>query len=147
MTKLLDEGATNKYTYMNVSSWSNYVPGGDIFNLDKVFMPINIKDTHWSLGVIFVKEKRIQYYDSLGWDGTYYLRVLHEYIKDEWRCKKGTEMKLSGWTLVNTTMDTPKQGNGFDCGVFIMMFAECSFKQDRLISSSKQDRIQVEHPQ
>jgi Ulp1 family protease len=31
---------------------------------------------HWSLAVIFMTEKRIQYYDSLNWDGTTYVDML-----------------------------------------------------------------------
>jgi Ulp1 family protease len=34
------------------------------FNLKKIFIPINIENQHWRCIVIFMKEKRIQYYDS-----------------------------------------------------------------------------------
>lgn len=32
----------------------------DIFKMDKVFCPINIKNTHWALCVIYMHEKRVQ---------------------------------------------------------------------------------------
>jgi Ulp1 family protease len=53
------------YNYGNVSRWSKKLPGKDIFNLKKIFIPINIESQHWTCIVIFMKEKRIQYYDSL----------------------------------------------------------------------------------
>ncbi len=53
------------YNYGNVSRWSKKLPGKDIFNLKKIFIPINIESRHWTCVVIFMKEKRIQYYDSL----------------------------------------------------------------------------------
>ncbi|KAL3783082.1 hypothetical protein ACHAW5_002127 [Stephanodiscus triporus] len=39
--------------------------GEDIFNLKYIVCPININDnTHWTSAVIFMEDKRIQYYDS-----------------------------------------------------------------------------------
>jgi sentrin-specific protease 1 len=117
------------------------VPGKDIFGLDKVFIPVNVSNTHWTCAVIFVQEKKIQYFDSMGGDGTYYLKALLEYIKDEWKSmNKGQELpNLAEWKLVGTTIDTPRQENGFDCGVFTCMFADFlsmgyafSFKQEHI---------------
>jgi Ulp1 family protease len=38
--------------------------GEDIFNLKNIFVPINKNNVHWTCIVIFMEEKRIQYYDS-----------------------------------------------------------------------------------
>jgi sentrin-specific protease 1 len=141
ITKLLDEGMTNRYTYSNVMRWSKNVPGEDIFGLDKVFIPVNVSNVHWTCAVIFVQEKRIQYFDSMGGDGTYYLKALLEYVKDEWKSKNQGEAlpNLEEWKLVSTTIDTPRQENGWDCGVFTCMFADflslgypLSFKQEHI---------------
>jgi Ulp1 family protease len=45
------------YNYGNVSRWSKKLPGKDIFNLKKIFIPINIESRHWTCIVIFMKEK------------------------------------------------------------------------------------------
>jgi sentrin-specific protease 1 len=76
--------------------------------------------------VIFVKERSIQCYDSIGGEGTYYLEALLQYLKDEWASKNnGQELPdLSEWRLVTCSSDTPRQKNGFDCGVFTCMFAD-----------------------
>jgi sentrin-specific protease 1 len=126
MTKLLDEGKSNRYTYSNVKAWTKNVPGGDIFCLDKVFIPVNISNVHWTCAVIFVQEKTIQYFDSMGGDGMKYLKALLEYIKDEWGSKNQGQAlpNQAEWKLVSTTIDTPRQENGFDCGVFTCMFAD-----------------------
>jgi hypothetical protein len=69
MTKLLNEGNAElegTYEYRNVKRWSKKVPGKDIFNLDKIFFPINQGRMHWICAVAFMQEKRIQFYDSMG---------------------------------------------------------------------------------
>jgi len=215
------------------------VPGKDIFNLKYIFCPINHNNKHWTSAVIFMEEKRIQYYDSTaesddsdgGEDDDYYdeattpgdertektvktvkkkergginkqnckrknckklkikgsklcdfhkkqlckrkgcfqlaqlevkggvceahsqLDGLLEYVKDEYRDKKGKELDVTKWELVSCTKDTPQQTNGefvflggrlaclgvlcrillsnilflnlgFDCGVFTCMFGD-----------------------
>ncbi|RHY31735.1 hypothetical protein DYB32_003205 [Aphanomyces invadans] len=79
---------------------------------------------HWCLAVIFMKEKRIQYYDSMAGVGIQCLDVLFKYLHDESQHKKNTVFDSTGWELVATTNDTPQQGNSFDCGVFTCMFAD-----------------------
>ena len=101
-----------KYAYKNVKRWSKKVPGKDVFNLKYIFCPINLDNMHWTSAVIFMEEKKIQYYDSLGGTDRLKLEGLLEYLKDEWRAKKGGDMDCSDWKLVDCTLDTPRQLNG-----------------------------------
>ena len=99
--------------------------GKDIFNLNKIIFPINQGNQHWTSAVIYMEEQRIQYYDSLGGSGKMYLQVLLKYLEDEHMDKKKTPMKSPElWKLVSCTDDTPRQQNGYDCGVFTCMFAD-----------------------
>ena len=125
-TKLFDEGDTNAYKYNNVRSWSNRVQGKDIFSLDKMIFACNVNRTHWTCVVIFMKEKRIQYYDSLRGDGYKYSKGLLKYLKDEWKRKKSTGHlpDESRWKIVGNKSGNPSQTNGFDCGVFTCMYAD-----------------------
>jgi len=137
LTKLFDEGASNKYKYSNVKRWSKRVPGKDIFALDKIFFPCNLSNVHWACAVIFVQEKRIQFYDSMTGDGMYHMNGLLNYLKDEWKAKKGGGLPdLEKWRLLSCTADTPVQENGFDCGVFTCMFADF-LSMDRPLSFSQ----------
>jgi Ulp1 family protease len=52
-----DMKVQGKQNYKNVSKWSKKLPEKDIFNLKKIFIPINIKNQHWTCIVIFMKEK------------------------------------------------------------------------------------------
>ena len=102
----------NKYNYKNVKRWSKKVPGKDIFNLKYILCPINLDNTHWTCAVIFMEEKRIQYYDSLGGTDMSKLKGLLQYVKDEYRAKNGEEMDATEWELVGCTQDVPRQRNG-----------------------------------
>lgn len=143
MTKLLNEGHANpsmegQYEYRNVKRWSKKVPGKDLFALDKIFFPINQSRMHWVCTVIFMKEKKIQFFDSMGSSGQFYLESLLQYLKDEHQDKKKCPLPdADEWELVHTTRDTPQQRNGFDCGVFTCMFADFLSKECPLVFSQE----------
>jgi len=122
-----------KYNYKNVKRWGKKVPGKDVFNLKYIVCPINLDNLHWTSAVIFVEEKRIQYYDSMGGTDWNKLEGLLQYLKDEWKAKKGGEMNADEWELVGCSKDTPRQMNGFDCGVFTCMFCDFISKDCPLV--------------
>jgi sentrin-specific protease 1 len=101
-----------RYNYENVKKWSRQVPGKDIFNLKYIFCPINHDNTHWTVAVIFMEDKRIQYYDSLGGTDWAKLKGLLQYVKDEYMAKNGKEMDAMEWVLEPCKTDTPRQENG-----------------------------------
>lgn len=137
MTKLLNIGhatMNGKYEYKNVKRWSKKVPGKDIFELDKIIFPINVSEMHWTCAVIFMQEKRIQFYDSLGDPGRDYLEHLFRYVQDEHMDKKKKPLPdADQWEMVECTSSTPRQLNGFDCGVFTCMFADFLSKDCPLV--------------
>ncbi|CEM31855.1 unnamed protein product [Vitrella brassicaformis CCMP3155] len=87
------------YDYQNVRRWSTEKKV-NVFELDYLLVPINegyattgagYQGTHWALGVVDFKAKRIRVLDSLGGGGTnwrkednskFYESILH-YLKDE----------------------------------------------------------------
>ncbi len=80
----------------------------DIFSLKYIFCPINLKNTHWTLAVIFMEAKKIQYYDSCGGTDRAKMQGLLEYVKDEYRANHdGKEMDAKEWELVSCKNDTP----------------------------------------
>jgi len=116
--KMFDEKSEDpelrgRYNFDNVKEWSKKVPGGDIFNLKYIVCPINIDDnSHWTSAVIFMEDKRIQYYDSMGGTDWSKLEGLLKYVKDEYSAKNGKELDVTEWELVSCTSDTPRQKNG-----------------------------------
>jgi Ulp1 family protease len=118
ITKLLNEGHANPeiegtYDYKNVKRWSKKVPGKDIFKLNKIVFPINQGTAHWICVVAFMRDKRIQVFDSLGGKGHMYLEAIFKYLQDEHMDKKKSPLPdVEEWKLIPTRNDTPRQLNG-----------------------------------
>ena len=63
-----------------------------------------------------------------------YLEAIFRYLEDEHLDKKKTALADSEeWALVRCQTDTPRQKNGFDCGVFTCMFADFLSKDCPLV--------------
>ncbi|KAG1697116.1 hypothetical protein DVH05_017500 [Phytophthora capsici] len=125
----------NGYNFVNVRRWTRKI---DLFAMDKIFMPVNVGNMHWCMAVIYMTEKRIQYYDSMMGSGAACLKVLLRYLHDESEHKKKQKFNDEGWELVGTTPDTPQQTNGSDCGVFSCMFADY-LSQNRPLTFKQKD--------
>ncbi|KAL3800763.1 hypothetical protein ACHAW5_002477 [Stephanodiscus triporus] len=103
--KSKDPELRGRYNFDNVKNWSKKVPGGDIFNLKYIVCPINIDDTHWTSAVIFMEDKRIQYYDSMGGTDWSKLEGLLKYVKDEYSAKNGKELDVTEWELLDPELE------------------------------------------
>jgi len=87
-----------------------------------------------------MQEKRIQYYDSLGNPGRKYLHCILEYLQDEHLDKKKCPIPdLDQWDLVCCTLDTPRQHNFKDCGVFKLMFIDLISVDAELVDFTQDD--------
>jgi len=109
---------TNKFDYSRVRRWTSKI---DIFDMDKILIPIHLGN-HWTMLVIQMKKRHIDYYDSLG--GSHRcVEDMKKYLKEEYKDKKKMDLK-DQWTHKYHT-NIPHQKNGYDCGVFACRFAEC----------------------
>lgn len=119
VSKLTENGV---YTYSNVKRWSKKI---DVFAMDRIFMPVNISNSHWVMAVVFVTLKEIRYYDSMSGSAPNTLNAILRWLTDEAREKKGVVLDTSEWKLIDThKTHVPQQGNGYDCGVFSIMCAD-----------------------
>ena len=78
--------------------------------------------------IALMQEKRILYRDALGGGGHKYTDAIKRYIVDEMRHKKGhtmTQAEQDEWVVEPLPpADSPGQENGFDCGMFVCMYAD-----------------------
>ena len=133
-TSFVTEAITDDFKSVNESKIesivNNLIDGGDIKNVDRIFIPVNYKNMHWFLIVLNVENKVLEYYDSLWsvyknnatmkalfrslqkvFDVLYEMSTLdHELKKQEWKPTFNAE--------------TNQQQNADDCGIFTILNAE-----------------------
>ncbi|KAJ1407653.1 Ulp1 protease family, C-terminal catalytic domain [Sesbania bispinosa] len=113
----------NGYDFKSVRRWTSQRKlGYGLFECDKIFVPIH-KEIHWCLAVINKKDKKFQYLDSLKGRDNHVLHVLAKYFVDEVKDKTGKDIDVSTWEK-EFVEDLPEQENGFDCGVFMIKYAD-----------------------
>ncbi|KAI8144955.1 Sentrin-specific protease 2 [Fennellomyces sp. T-0311] len=105
--------------YSKVRRWTKRV---DVFSKDLLFVPINYA-YHWTLGMIDMKQKTIQVYDSLNGAHDATLKLLLKYLQEEHQDKKNAPFDTSAWKTM-AAKGIPLQENMSDCGVFTCTFAE-----------------------
>ncbi|KAJ3669520.1 hypothetical protein LUZ60_011470 [Juncus effusus] len=131
-------GGNSGYDFRAVKRWTTQKKlGYGLMECDKIFVPIH-KEVHWCLAVINVRDKKLQYLDSLGSLDTMALRVLARYITEEVKDKSGKQIDTSSWELEEVP-DLPLQENGWDCGMFMLKYIDflsrdlsLSFLQDHM---------------
>lgn len=100
-----------------------------LFNSDMVLLPL-IENDHWSLAVMYPKQKRIQLYDSsqrVASTDDYVFDKLDEFLRAECESRLNATLDTSYW-MRECVNYIPKQSNGFDCGVFLCVFAEYALR-------------------
>lgn len=111
------------YDYKAVRRWTTQKKiGYGLIECDKIFVPIH-REIHWCLAVINIKDEKFQYLDSLGGLDSQVLKVLARYFVDEVKDKSNKVIDISSWKqeLVD---DLPEQKNGWDCGMFMIKYAD-----------------------
>lgn len=93
-----------------------------VLSRDMILFPIHL-GSHWCLAVIDFQEKTISYYDSLHGRNEQCLKSLRNWLAMESRDKLQVEFDFAGWQE-RCCNDIPSQRNGYDCGVFTLVFAE-----------------------
>ena len=139
------DGKVYYYTYENVRRWTKDV---NIFEKDKIFIPINIDNLHWTLAVIFIDQSKVLYYDSLIGDSTprdggMYIRNFIRWVADEGK-QCDIVIDEDKWfqnSRCLTESELPQQKNDSDCGVFVCMYAD--FLSDNLPLDFDQSHIGI----
>ena len=91
----------------------------DIFNMDKLYCPLNVNNTHWILVVIDMKGKTVTFFDSLGQcDNQHRFECVLEYLE-----RMEPDFCRDGWEMICPGTRIPQQINSYDCGVYVCMYA------------------------
>jgi sentrin-specific protease 1 len=104
----------------------------DIFeDFDVMLFPVHLLHMgHWIIVRVDMVNKTIIRIDSMYYennDGTYTNNIL-KFLQDEFFEQKGIRMNVDDWLIINK-INCPQQQNGYDCGVFVMMFLDVMIDQ------------------
>ncbi|PIA61430.1 hypothetical protein AQUCO_00300742v1 [Aquilegia coerulea] len=111
------------YDFKAVRRWTTQRKiGYGLIECDKIFVPIH-KEVHWCLAIINKKDQKFQYLDSLKGRDSKVLNVLARYYVDEVKDKSAKDIDVSSWTHEYVD-DLPAQENGWDCGMFMIKYAD-----------------------
>lgn len=100
--------------YEKVAKWTKKT---NIFDYKYILIPVHLP-AHWVFVLVDIKNRGIEYYDSLGGYNQDIIRNITSYLIKE------QERKLNYSKLYFTYKHkTPLQENLYDCGVFVCMFA------------------------
>lgn len=122
-----------RISYARVQRWTR---GKDVLACSKILVPVH-EASHWTLAVIDLARRRLQYYDSLGGSGKRCLQLLREWVAQEHLSKRGAALNMASWKM-ETVHSAPKQRNGSDCGVFLCQYARGIAAEVPLIFSQRQ---------
>lgn len=126
--------------YDKVKRWAKKrnvdIGGAKLLKLDYLFVPVNLSQSHWVLGVVNFKKKQFEYYDSLGGKNQQVLKVLRKYVYEESEHK----VNLDEWKDVLWGPDGPQQGNMSDCGVFTVKTAEVLSRDRKPVFTAEEAR-------
>lgn len=107
--------------YQAVKRWTK---GVNLFDQELVLVPIHRK-VHWSLVVMDLRKKCLKYLDSMGQKGHRICEILLQYLQDESKTKRNTDLNLLEWTHYSMKPhEIPQQLNGSDCGMFTCKYAD-----------------------
>lgn len=114
----------NENSYENVRKWTNNI---EMLNIHEIFIPHNVNGSHWILFVINLPDNQISVLDSYhrGADYKHIAKALLVWLQEDVRNKYRSNQSFSTneWKIELCTC-IPKQLNGVDCGVFVLMYAD-----------------------
>ena len=130
--KLMEQ---NAYDYDKVRRWtsaakfrrSGIKPYKSIADVDKIVFPINLGNSHWVCAVANIRDRRVEWYDSLGRVERKYINAIKRWVKHDFKDKHPNtplgSYDTANWAELLNPPTTPRQDDGYNCGVFTAMAA------------------------
>lgn len=144
----LDRGSSRTWegreAFQRVRKWTRNV---NIFEKDYIFIPVN-SSLHWSLIVIchpgevenlrdeemgkLYKKPCILHMDSIRGSHTGLQNLIRGYLWEEWKdrhCELAADISAKFFNMQFVSLELPQQENLFDCGLFLLHYAELFLEQ------------------
>ena len=94
-------------------------------NVNEIIFTV-VRHSHWYLAHVNFGKKFVQVYDSLLGGSREIVKGIFQFVMKAFphRCPQSDHQN---WNLVHDQMNVPQQKNSYDCGVYVIAFAESIF--------------------
>ena len=114
--------ASHDYVYSPVAM--DYCNHFLLDDTDVILLPIHTPG-HWALVAVYVRTGVITHFNSAGPARSSVTDIIKAYMSDLWNYHNGSRNNMPDWTAhVPTGYTMPKQGNSYDCGVYVCLTAD-----------------------
>jgi sentrin-specific protease 1 len=104
----------------------------DIAGLDQLFLPYNQNNVHWCFYCIDFRDSTIIYYDSLSSHTVSHEEQLVAFANMILEARPNPAVIHSPFRKVKKAINFPSQGNGYDCGVFLLKGIDCLSRANKV---------------
>jgi sentrin-specific protease 1 len=102
----------------------------DIFSKPLLLMPVCINN-HWALVAVNHQRPSIAYLDSMGNSGRKEAVLVRDFLRHIAQ-HLGKSVNVDQYKIESRMRGLPQQTNGYDCGVFMLVFADCLVRGVRM---------------
>jgi sentrin-specific protease 1 len=99
------------------------------FSTEKIIFPVNLDNRHWSLVVVYMEERAIVCYDSLGVGSSTLERakIVKDYLLEQYEhiFERPVDTSEKALWRISAHCATPRQTNGYDCGIYLCLYVYC----------------------
>jgi hypothetical protein len=92
---------------------------------DDILFPINFDNLHWALINVSPTANTITYFDGLAHDASLHLQILYDLFSTLRSASSQPPLQLPIPFRIQIA-PVPNQPNGYDCGIFVIINAECA---------------------
>ena len=111
--------------------------------MDELYIPVNVNDVHWIFIQVAITDKAIQMFDSQGVnaENKKHLQATENYIyealtKDQREGRQDFTTLKQDWSSTDQSGNSPRQGNGYNCGIITLISMSLLRNGHRLRSNS-----------
>ena len=114
-----------RYEYNAVRRWGKTLRRANgILGVKEIFVPINCRCEHWLFLRANTTDKTVVLWDSQGvkQSNQLYLDTMVQYLKDKYNELTGHPVAewTRLWRKIDDSGQSPRQNNGYDCGIFTL---------------------------
>jgi Ulp1 family protease len=107
---------------------SGQLSGKNIFQLERLLIPVNFDNIHWMLIVVNFKERKVVLHDTMpvfcAYQRFQYLFMIKRYLADEYESIYHGQLVKGEWNVMIDS-NTPRQHlNTNDCCIFVCFFMD-----------------------